>query len=369
MLKSFGVKNYRGFKELDFSLVAREYSFGRQLVRDGVVNKALVYGRNGSGKTSLGLAIFDIVSHLTDTMPLNSRLQAGYLNLAEGAACADFRYVFQFDFREVLYEYSKSSADNLLRERLSLDGKTLLDYDYSDGGVRSVSPELAPNLRVALSDNRVSVLKYVWRSTPTDQLPSPIVSMLRFVEGMLWFRSLSDGNSYLGFANGNSTLVQMLYRSGKLREFTELLRRNGLDYSLRFEGDNDRAELIADFGDGKRSIPFLSIASAGTVALLLLFDWLSLASDRLSLLFIDEFDAFYHYGTAASVLEELNARRSFQTILTTHNTHLMENGLTRPDCCFLLDGGQITSLRESTKRELREAHSLENLYVNGAFAR
>jgi len=88
----------------------------------------------------------------------------------------------------------------------------------------------------------------------------------------------------------------------------------------------------------------------------------------LSLLFIDEFDAYYHYETAENVVKLLNNRYHFQSILTTHNTYLMQNDLTRPDCCFLLNGKTIKNLKNSTDRELREAHNLEKLYVNGAFS-
>ena len=67
------------------------------------------------------------------------------------------------------------------------------------------------------------------------------------------------------------------------------------------------------------------------------------------------------------VVTELNSRREFQSILTTHNTYLMQNQFTRPDSCFLLTDKHIKSLKKSTERELREAHNLEKMYIGGAF--
>ena len=64
----------------------------------------------------------------------------------------------------------------------------------------------------------------------------------------------------------------------------------------------------------------------------------------MTFLWLDEFDAFYHYETAAGVVMELNEQRNFQSILTTHNTYLMQNKLTRPDCCFLITNDYIKSL-------------------------
>ena len=67
MLKRFEVENFKGFSEpLIFDLSARDYGFNKHLVNNGIVNKAIVYGKNGIGKTSLGIAVLDIISHLTD---------------------------------------------------------------------------------------------------------------------------------------------------------------------------------------------------------------------------------------------------------------------------------------------------------------
>ena len=73
MLKKIRIKNYKCFKDLSFDLTAADYSFNPGLVRDNIVNKALIYGKNGSGKTSLGFAIFDLVQHLTDRMHFSPR--------------------------------------------------------------------------------------------------------------------------------------------------------------------------------------------------------------------------------------------------------------------------------------------------------
>ena len=92
-----------------------------------------------------------------------------------------------------------------------------------------------------------------------------------------------------------------------------------------------------------------------------------LALIKLSLLFIDEFDAFFHFESAKNIVLLLNKAINFQTILTSHNTYLMQNQLTRPDCCFIMTENKISSLFNATDKELREAHNLEKMYINGAF--
>ena len=60
MLKRFAVKNYKNFNgrtEISFDNV-RNYEFNNKYVKDGLLNKIIVLGKNGSGKTNLGFAIF-----------------------------------------------------------------------------------------------------------------------------------------------------------------------------------------------------------------------------------------------------------------------------------------------------------------------
>jgi hypothetical protein len=367
MLKKITVRNYKCFDELTFDLSAADYSYNPILVKDGVVNKALIFGKNGTGKTSLGFAIFDLVQHLTDKH-CPPRFMEYYHNLNIRNETVFFQYTFSFDYKEVIYQYEKTDAQNLVYETLMVDGKTLLDYHYGKKDKQFVASELCGNLDTRLPDNKLSILKYVYRNTPTDF--SPILSkLMRFCEGMLWFRSLSDGTEYFGLTNGTTTLSQMLYESGQLKQFQNFLAQNGLQYDLGFVEDGGQPKLYAYFNHRKSKARFSTIASAGTMALWLFFNWMAKGKDSISLLFIDEFDAFYHYEVAATVVRELNAHREFQSILTTHNTYLMQNQFTRPDCCFILTDKHIKSLKKSTERELREAHNLEKMYIGGAFVK
>jgi AAA15 family ATPase/GTPase len=118
-------------------------------------------------------------------------------------------------------------------------------------------------------------------------------------------------------------------------------------------------------GDGVTT--FESIISLGTRTLWLYYCW-EIYFDRVKFLFIDEFDATYHFELASKIVTRLNGRRNFQSIVTSHNTYLMSNRLTRPDCTFILSSeGGIRSLAVCTDKELREAHNMEKMYREGVF--
>ena len=369
MLKRFEVKNFKGFKNnLVLDLTAREYGFNRTVVKEGLVNKAIIYGKNGVGKSNLGIAIFDIILHLTDKERIPYHYLPYYLNLESDSPFATFRYVFQFDDDEVIYEYEKRNADHLLSEKLYFNQKLVVDYHYFETTRKFVDKDLAGDLRIELIDNKLSVLKYIYRNTPANP-DSLLTKLLQFCENMLWYRSLSDGNAYCGFSNGVATLTEKLYENGKIREFEQFLAENDLHYRLRFVRKNDGHELMAVYknNDETREAPFVNLASTGTMVLFLFFIWKASAFNKISFLFIDEFDAFLHYESAETLVLQLNKAKMFQSILTTHNTYLMQNKLTRPDCCYIMTDNKITSLYNCTEKEIREAHNLEKMYINGAF--
>ena len=369
MIRRFEVENFKGFsKRLVWDLSGRDYSFNKILTQNGIVNKAIIYGKNGSGKSNLGLALFDITYHLTDKARSNPVYLQNYRNLNAVNRPVSFTYVFQFGNTEIQYEYQKMDPDFLLREKVSINDETIIDYDYFDESRRYIKPQIQGSLSVELIDNKLSVIKYLYRNRTAADIPE-IHKMVSFCENMLWYRSLSDGNAYAGFTNGRTLLTENLYQSGKLPDFERFLRANGVDYSLRFESVNGNHELFAVFQDGQteNKALFESIASTGTLALFLFFNWEIVAFKQVSFLFIDEFDAFLHYESAESIIETLNSFGSFQSVVTTHNTYLMTNRLTRPDCCFIISGNRICSLKTATKRELREGHNLEKLYLSGEF--
>lgn len=85
-----------------------------------------------------------------------------------------------------------------------------------------------------------------------------------------------------------------------------------------------------------------------------------------SFVFIDEFDAFYHFKLSYEVCKRL-FNLDCQVFTSTHNTYLMTNELLRPDCYFLLGKNKILPLPKCTEKELREAHNIEKIYKSGAF--
>lgn len=367
MLKQFAVENFKGFKnKLVFDLTARDYEFNQELVCDGIVKKAIIYGPNGIGKSSLGIALFDIVAHLTDKEKITSVYLTNYRNLESDCKEVKFSYLFVFDNNEIFYEYAKTDVNELSWEKLTINKKTVVDYRFCDPDKQFVDENFVGALNIELTDNKLSVVKYIYRNRPTGTNPI-LDKMMQFCDNMLLYRCLSDGNTFAGFTNGGANLFKVIYEKEALEEFKAFLSEHGLNYDLGFEKENDMPVLYAYFNNRQHKANFFQLASTGTMALVLFFVWKIMSFDKISLLFIDEFDAFLHYQSAENIVKQLNKLSGFQTFLTTHNTYLMQNKLTRPDCCFLMSSGKLANLYDCTDREIREAHNLEKMYIGGAF--
>lgn len=103
MLQKFSVENFKGFKEkitLDIGS-PNNYNFNSELIEKGCVTKGIIYGINSCGKSNLGLAIFDLITHLTEKEKL-LRSYDFYLNMSGRKSFAEFEYTFVFDSHEVI---------------------------------------------------------------------------------------------------------------------------------------------------------------------------------------------------------------------------------------------------------------------------
>ena len=375
MLKSIKVKNFMGFKdELLFDLSkTRTYAFKENLIKDKIVNKGIVYGRNATGKSNLGLAIFDIVNVLTDNYKDKLLTIQNYINLDSDEDIVEFEYSFLLDGKTITYKYGKLDPLNIVYEELLINNRVQLHFDVRENkekvvmklkGNNKINLQPYINLYDLKAENyNLSLLKYVYRSDIWDK-DSIIVKLFSFVNNMLWVRSLNFGNEFIGLTPNISNIEEIIINANKVNDFQKFLNDNGINYKLQVGVRNGQQIICVKFKN--RLVDLASVMSNGTAYLRLYYSW-SILFDKVSFLYLDEFDAYYHYDTAEFIVKELEKYPNMQTIITTHNTYLMNNDIVRPDACFILSNNGIHCLSDCTNKEIREAHNLEKMYINGAF--
>lgn len=364
MLTKFCVENFKNFKEkFEWDLTQHNnYEFNCETVGKYCVKKGLIFGINGSGKSNLGLALFDIILHLTDKEKLDQKY-GYYLNLDSQKKYAEFEYHFVFADSKVVYKYQKTADRKLLREQLFINDNEMVFYDYvlNEGFTKLVGTETL-NL---ISNNEMSRVKYIKSNAILKENPVNEVfyQFLHFVDNMLLFYSL-DERRYQGLALGRKSVSEGIIESGKLKEFEDFLRSQGLEYKLVEREVDGNKRIHCLFEEGEASL--FAIASTGTKSLASFYYWY-IMMESASLVFIDEFDAFYHFALAKKIVQLSKALEGTQVFFTSHNTDLISNDLLRPDCYFNIGKGKINSISSLTDKELRRAHNLQKMYKAGAF--
>jgi hypothetical protein len=338
------------------------YSFNTYAIKDGVIKNGIIYGPNGSGKTNFSVALFDIVNHLTQ----KSKKPDYYQNFVYGGDSTlnvDFEYTFRFKEQTVEYKYSKNVFGVLVKEALIVDGVSVFKREIEalelDENQFPINQDAKRNLQ--MNANNISIVNYLLTSYPLAK-DHYLIMMRNFVDSMLWFRCLKI-NEYMGFDNVITILDEYIIKNSLTKDFADFLKNiSGQNFEFVQPRDTDK-NLFCKLGNGV--VAFDLIASTGTQSLKLLYFWLKKMGDA-SFVFIDEFDAFYHFKLALNVCKQL-FNLDCQVFTSSHNTYLMTNELLRPDCNFILQNNKIKPLQACTEKELRFGHNIEKLFRGGAF--
>jgi len=369
MLIKFEVTNFKNFnKKMTFDLTkSNAYEFNQECVINSIINKALIYGHNGIGKSNLGFAIFDLISHLTDKN-FNTELYRNYLNAANTDTIAEFYYEFIFNDSTVCYQYGKENLEKLIYEKIKINGRDYATIDRRNSTIITTNAKGTENLKKDIGDSQISIISYIEKNTVLENNKDNhcFKQFLDFINRMLFFRSLKD-NNYIGLEQGTKIIEADIIKQDNIQDFEKFLNQAGIKCKLSILDNSNKEKLAFKFD--KKQIPFCEIASQGTQSLALFYYWLQrlVADSNVKFVFIDEFDAFYHHDLSKMIVKRLRSI-SAQVIITTHNTSIMSNDLLRPDCYFLLKNNSIKSLANSSPKELRKAHNIEKMYKAGAFS-
>ena len=375
MLRKFEVKNYKNFKDtlsIDFTNV-HDYKYNMYCVKNGLISKMIIYGKNAEGKTNLGSAIFDIIfdiqmNRVSYFYRNNQRL---YKNAdAKDGDLVEFFYSFQFGDDIVNYEYKKKDESAVVFEKLTINDWVVFYYDIENdehdfSNTRKINAnelnweEFFETIRSDDSESiKPTALRYIIYNTVQKE-GTIIHKLAQFIKGMRFSSSLN--------ANLRLSLppVEEYFEEPKeLERFEKFLNTYGIKCKLIILDQVDgKKELYFDYA---KPLHFASNLSSGTMALTR-FYFQYLGKNKPTFVFMDEFDAFYHYELSEKMVELLEKEFDCQVVLTSHNTDLLSNSIMRPDCFMILSNGKLTPVCEATTREIRQGHNLEKLYKNGEF--
>lgn len=364
MLSSVSIKNFRNFSDwFKFDLRSnKQYEFNSESVKNGIVNTSIIYGKNGCGKSNLGIAIVDLTSHIND-IALMQTLEFNYLNArVKEDELAEFIYKFDFDGVLVEYRYGKKNASTTTYEKLFINKIACIEFDRRINNTATIHLDGTRTLNKEISNDKISVIKYIKSNAVLDKDNTnnqAFEKFINFVSGMLFFRTLTKTADYHGQMIDGVRLSKEIIDANKVEDFEKFLNQAGIKCKLTTKEFSDGQVIVFNFG--VKNIEFSLAASTGTMSLgVFYYWWLKLESDSITFAYIDEFDAYYHYSLSKLIVKKLS-ELDCQTVSTTHNLSILSNDLLRPDCYFLMSD-QIRPFYELVDKDLRKAHNLEKIF-------
>lgn len=271
---------------------------------------------------------------------------------------AKFKYEFKFGNDEIIYKYSRFANTELCDEELSINGNIIFKCDFKNNkfDFKDLN-RMNTNLYFMHDNHALSFLRwFVYNTTFSDD--SVLIQLFEYVRKM---DLITVGHDLLC---SNRNFFEDLKNPIYLQSFEDFLNLMGIECKLVLQELPDgQVEL---YFSHKKLVPFYRTASSGTLALTSLYQKIV---SNCSLIYIDDFAAFYHYEMAEKLISFFKTKYpKCQLIMTSHNTNLMTNKIMRPDCLFILSSrGTLTALCDATERELREGHNLEKMYIRGEF--
>lgn len=309
-LLSLSVKGFKGFKDkIHFDLtykITQPTEISRMVI---------ILGKNGSGKTNLGKAIYDLCYNMFDRY---SRAKSEFYSYAGLSVPVEFRYEFLDDY----------TGDSFAYEYRVIDGKTVGEKITSIGG------DELPEEMVTKFKDRIKDFSYHLKVLKPET-------------------SLNRGE--LKYHTSDETFI---------KAFNNLLSKGfKVDKEILVVGNR------LYLREADVTLPFFECAGDYLIRLFLLLEsvWApdGIGPNLYSTLFVDDF-LFFDTAEMTNQIIDILKGLSNQLIITSSNSRFFNIGCPKENL-YVIGGGKLRTIQEATPKNLDGAHDFEKLYRGGTF--
>ena len=374
MLRRIVIENINSIAACEIDFAKGNFRFAEENILGDVVNPIVIYGHNGSGKSSLMNAISHFISLMSapaealSPFTVNNFLFEDYhQGRKKDIAKITSSILFGFDIEGVGYEYSLKTnrLGSISEESLTKDGEIYfsrkdLDYVYrKDKKTIPASSKLVPLLRLLASSEI---------SDGTIQLCFAYLASFAHVNVSFINRG-AFVNSRV-FTNTN-TVDLLVEKSDQVKEILKTYE----DFPVYSVIKSNRIapngliaqqyDIVLEDGEFKRSLP-IALASTGMLNQSTLLSLL-LSMPKQGVMFIDEADAALHPKALESFLRVIREKQ-IQVVLTLHNTYALQ--LLRPDQVYFAKwtkGFSRFARLSKIYPNIREINNMEKMYLSCVF--
>lgn len=311
MLYRIKVKNFSGINDADFQ-------FHQPDIENGSPAHSLFFGNSGSGKTSVGIALFNCSLHLNDYFDPNfvsTNFNVDFSHFDEHIA--EFEFTFIINSSLVLYSYGKNSHGNIIYENFLIDGKPCISIDRRKSSIASFNMDGADTLNKDFSSSYISAVRYLAFNAVLNPLAENTVifnSFMDFAKGSL----LVDLSSVVTADEHRFRQLSKQYISSTndINEFQFILERCGFPYKVLL---NDFSGSV-DLRFGSSRFDFFESSANGAKVIFLLYCLLKSIGKRdkkPSLVILDNADELLLNKNTYEWLSESVVKMPIQLILTS----------------------------------------------------
>ncbi|MFN8260348.1 MAG: ATP-binding protein [Chitinophagales bacterium] len=409
MLIELSITNYRSIREkVTLSMIADKYDSKSNNVFDyklpnkkglRLLNTVLIFGSNGSGKSNIIRAVFDLLYLLKNPTHAGTGI-ANYNPFKFNSETLNLPSEFQIRFLDknfIPYLYTVSfNKEQIVSEELLYwpNGRETLAFQRStnvkEKGIHILnigkSAQEGREFEKIYSNN--FGLSHFSSLTPNKV----ILNAFNAIQEIFVVNTLNSTHRY-----GKRNIPELIATSDKFRKkINALIRFADLNiYEIKAEKDlSFQNEVDSESNNGKKKYILLanhefyngnkrtkilkshlfSEESEGSKSVLGLGSEIILALEEGGVLFVDEFETSLHPLLSKALIrifqnEKLNTKKA-QLIFTTHDTNLMDQTIFRRDQIWFSTKntrGESSLYSMVDFAELREGHAFEKWYLSGKF--
>ncbi len=344
MLLKIELENVFSIKKMTLNLTKGRYLYKSNMVYDQVVNPLVIYGHNGSGKSSFfkAMAFFRSFISKGDNYPLEyNLLEASKAIKRHNSEYLLSKFEFDFKFNNKICSYILvMREDEVVSEEIFLGNEVLI---YRTGEEYFINLYNKTNLKV--KNKSKSVL----------------------LEHKNDFRELYDylSNFSVVLDNRMNTISNIFEETKVYDLFIEYQNEiakiyHELPFIPSFEIVKKNNEYLLKIGGEYLPINYMSKGSFNAYLIMSLI----LATPSNSVLFIDDLDTNIHPFVLEKMISLVIDKR-IQLIFSSHNTHLMT--IFRPDQIYfarLVDTSSIFKRLSDFKENIREINNIEKMFLS-----
>lgn len=374
MLKKVVIKNVNSIHICELDFAKGNYKYGEENVKGELVNPIVIYGHNGSGKSSVLNTFSQFISMLINPAETvgpfvvnNFKFDRFKLEGSKDSNLIKGSIDLFFELENKKYEYflETSRKGFITEEYLKCDEETYFmnsnnsftfkgnQYKYNNW-----SPNI-PFLRILasleISDSIIQmVFSYLSRFTHVNV---SFINRGNFVTSNLFINT----NVYDLLANKSEDVKKVLSNYDNFPRYSIVkdakISANGMIVP--------QYKIVLEDGDFKGKLPISAISTGMQNQSMLLS--LILSMPKNGVMFIDEADLALHPSTIKSFLK-LVREKEIQVVFTIHNTYAMQ--WLRPDQIYFAKWSKGYSNYYRLSKiypNIREINNIEKMYLSSIF--